>query len=63
MKVVEKNIEEDEQKAQPKDTVIINVPNVDEKDTVVIIVGPLPEDKDTAAVKVDTTVVDTTRSE
>ena len=63
VKVVEKNVEEDEQKAQPKDTVIINVPSKEDvKDTVVILV-PLLEDKDTAAVKVDTTVVDTTRSE
>ena len=53
VKVAEKNVAEDEQKAQSKEDV---------KDTVVILV-PLQEDKDTAAVKVETPVVDTTRSE
>ena len=53
VKVAEKNVAEDEQKAQSKEDV---------KDTVVILV-PLQEDKDTAAVKVESPVVDTTRSE
>ena len=47
-----KNVEEDEQKAQPKEDV---------KDSVVIII-PIKEDKDTAAVKVETPVADTTES-
>ena len=53
MKVEVKNVEEDEQKAQPKEDV---------KDSVVIII-PIKEDKDTAAVKVETPVADTTQAE
>lgn len=52
VKVEVKNVEEDEQKAQPKEDV---------KDSVVIII-PIKEDKDTAAVKVETPVADTTES-
>ncbi|MDY6332719.1 MAG: LamG-like jellyroll fold domain-containing protein [Fibrobacter sp.] len=53
VKVEVKNVEEDEQKAQPKEDV---------KDSVVIII-PIKEDKDTAAVKVETPVADTTQAE
>ena len=63
VKVSEKVEEQKEEKNE------IKVPSKEEaKDTVVIIVGPLPEDKDTVVTDVevpvaDTTVVDTTRFE